>query len=220
MRKLILFFCFLSSSFAASLTLDVVVDTSLFANNTEYALNFQFNPGGTPPVDPATATVSNFSLTGGTLGAEVIKTGNAGLTDLPSSVTLDNGTPFNDYLHRIATLGTAISFRLSLSVPTVSGTAGSGSTFSFGLFQGDGNVPFSDPLYIVGAPFTSSLASGQLFEVSVSETGAFTQSNGNTDLITLTVVPPPPPIGGEIPEPSTALLLALSLPVFAALRRR
>ena len=62
---------------------------------------------------------------------------------LASSLTLNNGTAFNDYFIPF-TFGNTLSFLVTLGGPAVDApdnTSTSGSTFSFSMFAGDGSTP-------------------------------------------------------------------------------
>ena len=85
------------------------------------AIEFQLNPGVTPPgALPLTATISN--LMGGTANGTPTNTGNV-TGALPGTVTLVNSTAFNDYFQGVPTgsfsYGTSLSFVLVLSGPAI-----------------------------------------------------------------------------------------------------
>lgn len=142
----------------------------------------QFNPGNASS-QAATATITGFSTNGVLSAAAPVLSGNAaGL--LPGPVTLINSTAFHDYFHGI-TLGTTISFVVTLSGPAVdtpNGMATAGSTFAISLYAADGVTPI---LTNQGA------ASGAIALIDVNLNGsttttAFPTATGGPSVATLT----------------------------------
>jgi hypothetical protein len=125
----------------------VTVNTNSITG-TAGSLDFQFNPG---PLISQAASVKILSFaSNGTLIGPPFKTGDASGGPLPTTVSLDNGTQYNDYFEAF-TFGTSLSFNLRLSGPAVQspdGISTSGSTFAFSMFSdAAGTVPTltSDP---------------------------------------------------------------------------
>ena len=102
------------------------------------SIDFQFNPNGSGAA-PASASVTSFA-SNGTPGAIFFQTGDA-TGSLPGNLSFDNGTAQNE-LTQAFTYGTNIQFDVTLSGPAVGGSAPTGSTFSFTLYDTNG-TPYS-----------------------------------------------------------------------------
>src|SRR5712664_2041568 len=126
---------------ADSIQYTVTVDTSSL-NGITGSLDFNFNPG---PFVTQTASLQilNFTSNGTLIGAPLIA-GHVTGGPLPSLLTFDNGTAFNDYFG-IFGFGSGLSFLVSLYGPALSspnGTATSGSSFAFSMFSNQaGTIP-------------------------------------------------------------------------------
>ena len=79
---------------------------------------------------------------------------------LPSTVTIANTDVINEYTPGF-TYGNMVTFDVTLSVPTVSGSAGSGSSFFFSLLDSG----FTPLLASMSSP------AGQLIEIDLDATG-------------------------------------------------
>jgi len=190
----------------------VTVDTTAI-NGVSGNLDFQFNPGG-PTAQSAFVDISSFSSTGGTLGGAPSITGNV-TGALPGTVTIDNGTGFNDYFQPF-TFGTSFQFQLLLDGPAIqspNGTATSGSVFGLSLFDAAGSANFltTDPNGFVGTVDINldGTTTPTVFPSSVA---------GGPPVVTFSTPPPP-----GVPEPSTFTFLSsslLALAGFAAMRRK
>ena len=169
----------------------VTVNTSSLAGGSGN-LDFQFNPGpGTTPA--ATALVSNFSSDGSLIPPAAL-TGDAS-GSLPGTLTLDNGTAFNDYFQPF-TFGTTITFDVTLSGGVdVSDTTG--SSFAFSLYDAGGVTPLltTDP-------------SGSVLTVNLNTDGSTTLLRFPATPGELTTVGP---LQAAVPEPSTLTLALLGL---------
>jgi hypothetical protein len=138
---------FAASSAFASLSYDVSIDTSSIAGQSGY-LYLQFNPGpslGSISPQPATATVQNFSFTGGgSLGAQDtvdIADGAAVSGTLPGAVSFANTNAVNDYLQAIQ-FDNGFSFLLTLDGLGVTAPVVATSQFTVSLFSdAGGNLP-------------------------------------------------------------------------------
>jgi hypothetical protein len=191
---LIAFFCVTSLVSAAPITYDVTVDTSSISGAAG-SLDFNFNPG--PLVTQAASLqILNFT-SNGTLGGSPTLTGNVTGT-LPSALTFNNGTGFNDYFGGF-TFGTTISFKVSLSgaaLSTPDGTSTSGSTLAFSMFSdAAGTTP----------TLTSDATNGFAFTVDVNLDGTTTVTNSSAQ----TTVGP---VGSSTsPEQGTLTLTAVAI---------
>jgi hypothetical protein len=148
-----------SSAFAAlaPLSYDVTVDTASLNGSNGY-LYLQYNTG-INQVGTSTATVQNFGMDGGALGATAIgafaNSGNNVTGTLPGSVSFTNGiVETNDYNQAI-TFGN--NFHFSLLLPTATSQI-AGSTFSLWLAAD-----------AAGAPLKT--ADGMLFNISLNANG-------------------------------------------------
>ncbi len=171
------FLCLAPVASASSITYDVTVNTSSIAG-TAGSLDFNFNPG--PLVtQPASLQILNFS-SNGTLASGPSLTGDVS-GGLPSTVTFNNGTAFNDYFGGF-TFGTKISFALSFYGPALSapnGVSTSGSTFAFSMF--------SDPAGTVPV-LTSDTVNGFAFTTNVNLDGTTTVANSSAQQTTISPV--------------------------------
>ena len=128
----------------ADLTLSLSVDTSSLKGQSGY-LDIEFNPGDSS-AEAATAIVTNFQTIGGILAQPPILTGDAS-GSLPGTLTLDNGTAYNDVFQGF-TFGNSFGFNLTLSGPAIDSPGGTvGSAFALSLYAADGITPLltTDP---------------------------------------------------------------------------
>jgi hypothetical protein len=195
-----LFLCFAGSASADVYT--VTVDTSS-ATGTVGSLDFNFNPG--PLVTQAASLqILDFSSNGSLAGSPTT-TGDVSGT-LPSTLTFDNGTGFNDYFEGF-TFGSSLSFKVSLSGPALSapdGVSTSGSTFAFSMFSdAAGTTPV----------LTNDTTDGFALTVDVNLDGTTTANN----LSSQTTVTSPT---STVPEPGSLPLLGTLAILFAALGTR
>jgi len=136
------------------------------------------------------------SLTGDVTGA------------LPSSLTFDNGTGFNDYFDGF-TYGSTLSFDVFLYGPALSspdGTSNSNSTFAFSMFSDAAGTT---------SVLTNDTTDGFAFIVNIDPDGSTTVTNYSDQ----TSVEPET---GITPEPGGFLLVAtgLAMIAFVGMRRR
>ena len=125
---------------------------------------------------------------------------------LPGSLTLDNGTSFNDVFQGFS-FGSSVSFTVTLSGQAISNPSGTvGSAFAFSLYAADGITPLltTDPNGSVGTILLN--ASG------TTSVETFPQSpTDNMPAATVTFT------GTAVPEPSLAILIISGLPISLAL---
>jgi hypothetical protein len=187
---------------AGSVTYNVTVNTSALAGQVGY-LDSQFNPG--PGAAPATATISAFTSDGTLqLGAPLNGTTGDVTGQLSGPLTLGNSSFFNDYFEGF-NYGSTIHFQLTLSGPAVGGSAPSGSSFAFSLYDSTGTVPLltTDP-------------NGSVLTINVN-------ANGSTSVETFPQSPnnlTPVATASVVPEPSTLALAACMPPAGLAAWRR
>ena len=191
---------FAASSAFASTSYDVTIDTS-YLNGSGY-LYLQYDSINAAA---STATVSSFTMDGGSLGAQDttpgdIVNGSAVTGTLPGKVTFANTNMVNDY-NQALTFGNSFSFLLTLSDPAAGGAQGGASTFSLGLF-GDalGNVPLVNKSGINGT------VAGTVLLVNLPNLG---NSGYNT----------PGNNVSPVPLPSPALLLGTALIGLVGIRK-
>ncbi len=117
----------------------VSVDTSSLAGQNGQ-LVLQFNAGGLPGAQDATATVTHFAMTDGSLSASPTLVGGAS-GNLSGSAALENSGPLNE-LWQTITYGTRITFDVTLSGPAISqATAGLfGSAFALQFLSANGQT--------------------------------------------------------------------------------
>jgi hypothetical protein len=195
--------CFVSAVSAAPIAYAVTVDSSSIAG-TAGSLDFNFNPG---PLTSqfASLQILNFTSDGVLAGACPCGTGDV-TGQLPSALTFDNGSGFNDYFDEF-TFGTAISFDVSLYGPALSapdGISTSGSTFAFSMFSDSaGTIP----------ALTGDTANGFAFTVDVNLDGTttVTDSSQETTIVQAT---------SSTPEPGSLVLMGAVALAAALVRRR
>jgi hypothetical protein len=197
------FLCFASMASAAPNIYDVTVDTSSISG-TAGSLDFNFNPG--PLVTQAASLqILNFTSNGALAGTPTLIGDVAGT--LPTTLSFDNGTAFNDYFEGFKFVST-LSFQVSLFGPALSspdGTSTSGSTFAFSMF--------SDALGTTPV-LTSDTTDGFAFTVGVNLDGTTTVTNSSAQT---TVVPATTP---AVPGPGTLPLMATGIGLWLAFRFR
>jgi hypothetical protein len=197
---------FEQSSAHADMSFSVSVNTSSLSGQSGY-LDFQFNPGD-GSAEAATATVTLFQTIGGVLSQPAALTGDA-TGSLPGTLTLDNGTVYNDIFQGF-NYGNTFSFILTLSGPAVANPGGAvGSAFAVSLYAADGFTPLltTDP--------NGSVATIDLNSNGTTSVFTFPQSStDNTPAATVT--------SATVPEPSSTVYLAcvaVSLLGYRLLRR-
>jgi hypothetical protein len=176
----------------------VSVDTSIISS-TSGSLDFNFNPG-LLVTQAASLQVLNFMSNGGLAGSPTL-TGDV-VGALPGTLTLDNGTAFNDYFEGF-TFGTSLLFEVSLYGPALSspdGTSTSGSTFAFSMF--------SDPAGTIPA-LTTDTIDGFAVTVDVNLDGTTTVTNSSPETSV-----------SAVPEPSSIALVATLMGTLLWFRRR
>ncbi len=185
-------------TWADPITYHVSINTSSIAG-TAGSFDFNFNPG--PLVSqPASLQIVNFASDGALAGG-ASTFGDVSGGPLPSTLTFDNGGPFNDYFEGF-TFGSTLTFDINLFGPALTapnGTASSGSAFGFSLF--------SDPAGTIAALTTDPTGLAFRIDIQLNGTTIATNSSPATTL-------------AAVPEPGTLLLTATALAGVFASRRR
>lgn len=150
---------------AGDISYPIEIDTSAL-QGTAGSFAFQFNPGATPNAQPAVATISDLTVTGGSLTSAVTDVGDASGA-FPGIVQLANSTVLNESEQGI-NFGTSIRFEVTISGAAVEQPTNGdfGSTFAVQLVGADGVTPQStiDP-------------SGGVVTVDVNPDGSTTVTN-------------------------------------------
>jgi hypothetical protein len=196
-----LFGIFYTQQAKANVIYQVTVNTAAISGVTGN-IDLQFNPGGASS-QMATATISGFSSTGGTLNGSPSLTGNVSGT-LPGSLVFINSTAFNDYFQGF-TFGTAFQFTLTFGGPAVNspnGTSSSGSAFGIALFDASGTTALetTDPNGFAGVANVN-------LNGTVTTTTFASNANGGPPAVAFAP-------SAAVPEPST---IATAEGAFAAL---
>ena len=187
---------------ASPVTYEITINTSSIAG-TVGSVDFNFNPLLLTP-KAASLQILYFS-TDGTLAGTPALTGDVSGA-LPSAVTFDNGTGYNDYFEGF-TFGSTLTFDVGLYGPALSSSnevSTLGSTFAFSMF--------SDAAGTVSA-LTSDTSDGFAFIVNVNPDGSTTV----TDYSDQTTVESETSV---IPEPGSLWLVAIGLIFIAGVCQR
>jgi hypothetical protein len=194
---------------ASPITYQVTVNTSSIAG-TVGSLDFNFNPGFSA-TQAASLQILSF-ISDGTLVGGPCVTGGPCLTGdvagtLPSTVTFDNGTAFNDYFDGF-TFGTMMSFNVSVYGPALSapnGVSTSGSTFAFSMFSNAvGTIP----------TLTTDVTNGFAATIDINLDGTTTLANFSSQT-SITAVETSP-----VPEPTSLGLVGTGIVVLWNRRKR
>jgi hypothetical protein len=191
---------------SANTTYDVTIDTSSISGMVG-SLDFNFDPGFLV-TQAASLQILGFASDGTLVSCAANVQGFCPTGDvsglLPGTLTLDNGTAFNDYFDDF-TFGTTLSFDVSLYGPALSspGGATSGSTFAFSMF--------SDPAGTVPV-LTSDTIDGFAFTIDVNLDGTTTVTNFSSET-TVT------PAGSSVPEPGSLPLLGTAFALLVGTAR-
>jgi hypothetical protein len=184
-----------SAATASPIVYEVTLNTSSISGTTG-SFDFNFNPGPLVTQD-ASLQILNFSSNGSLAGNPELTGDVAGA--LPSTLTFDNGTGFNDYFEDF-TFGTTLSFDTSFFGPALStpdGVSTSGSTFAFSVFSdAAGTIP----------ALTGDTTDGFAFTVGVNLDGTTTVNNFSTQT-------------SIAPEPGTVTLAAVAMLLLLGFRR-
>src|SRR5579859_4242167 len=130
---LVLAFSGLASASTGAVTYTVTINTSSISG-TVGSFDLNYNPGPLT-TQGASLQVVKFAGNGTTTGSPALAGHVSGT--LPATITLDNGTAFNDYFQGF-TFGSTLSFNVTLFGPALSspdGASASGTTFAFSLFS-------------------------------------------------------------------------------------
>jgi hypothetical protein len=192
---------------AADVIYNLTIDTSSQLANQGW-IDIEFNSSSFGS-QLAYADVMNFATDGA-----LIPTGdNTGDSSgqLPGTVSMDNGTTFDDYFEEM-TFGTTITLTLDLSGPALTSPNGQGGgTFTLDFLSADQSafVFTDDPANDVPV-FTANINP----DGSVTP-ATYSSANDGTPVVTFTT-------GAQqtIPEPSTVILTGFALLAFAGLRHK
>ena len=187
---------------ADQINFEINVNTTSLSGQSGF-LDFQLDTGGSGTWDPAIATLTNFT-TDGTLTGALPDIGNLlGSGSLPGTVSLNTGanSQFNEHTEGF-TYGTFFDVFLNLTIPTVSGTATAGNSFTLNAQDSGFNNLLVNQ--ILSSPVN-------LVEIDLDAvTGApiiLNNSAGNFAVVTFT------------PEPASWLFMATGLVGLIARRR-
>lgn len=162
---------------AAQVTYQIVVNTSsLKITPGSGYLDFEFNPG--VGSDAGSATLSAFT-TNGTLTTPAAPAG-AVSGSLPGTVTISNTDALNEYTPGFV-YGSFFDIFVTLNIPTVSGTATGGNSFTLDVEDSGFN------------PLLSS--SFPALEIDLSTLGSPTITNNAGSAISITKTPEPATFG-------------------------
>lgn len=122
MKKLILS-GILFAAMAAAAPFQVTMDTTAL-NTLAGTIDIQFNPGGSPPYDAGTATITNFVISGGSLGTVAFGPdgGAIGGGSLPGPLAITNVDFLNGIVYNAA-FGTQVSFLVEFTGAAFTSTA-------------------------------------------------------------------------------------------------
>ena len=161
----------------------IQVDTTSLSGVTGY-IDLQFNPGFPAPSDNAVAIVDQFTSD----GALTTPAGDIGDVTgaFPGTVAIHNTGPVNDHAEGF-TFGSFLWLDVYAYIPTISGSAASGSSFLLELLDDS---------------FNPILTSGVLVEIDLDTDGnriVINNSPGSEAIVT------------EVPEANGGVLLAIGL---------
>jgi hypothetical protein len=194
----------------ADTVVNVSVDTSSLGATPGAEIFFILTDGSGTGDANNTATLTNFALGLGSVGAvdSLNSTGNV-TGSMTTGVTLVDGS-FLNVFGQLFTPGTSLSFSLDLTSKVDS--SGTPDQFSMVILDSTGNpLPNSDPLGF-----------GNLLVINIDSANPVV-NNYAPDLVTLGSAPPPPPPPPPpvtAPEPASFLLLATALGGLAIFQAR
>lgn len=195
---------FASAAFADSITVTLATASLMTkAAAGPYTLDFQFIDGSGLGDSDNTVTLSNFLVTGGSIGSPSSITGGVTTKTSPFSITMTDSSFFNE-AQVPYTPGATLSFEATY---TTNADPVAPDSFTFAILNGSGNeIPtnnpnFNDAFLEVDLPTTSASTS----------TTASSSSDGT---IPAPVVLPLglPPV--TTPEPASVLLILAAIPLF------
>jgi hypothetical protein len=173
-------------------TYEFAVNTTSLTGQSGY-LDFEFDPGVTP-FDSGSATLAGFT-TDGTLTTAAPPFGDV-RGSLPGTVVINNTDALNDYTPGI-TYGSFFDVFVTLDIPSVSGTASGGNSFTLDVEDSGFN------------PLLSSTFPAVEIDLDAI-TGNPTITNNTSGPITVT----------PTPEPASFALFGIGLALMSSWRRR
>jgi hypothetical protein len=175
-----------TSAFADySYTFDV--NTSSLAGQAGY-IDLEYNQGALP-TGASSAVVSNYTSNATLVGSAQLSGGATG--QLPSNVTINNSTGFNDYYQQI-TYGTYTDITIDLSGATA------GNSFALSFYGSDGSTP----------ELTSDVVNGYATVINGTSNGTVLVNNSSEVTV------------AQTPIPAAAWLLGSGLIGMLGIRRR
>jgi len=123
----------LSSPALAALSYHLTLESSSLAGQQGF-LDIQLIPGQSPGAPSASATLSDFVISDGALGAPVSIDGDV-TGNLPGEVTLGNSTAFNAILQPLSPVGNSIALQVSFGGDFLTTPSSVGTSFSLALLD-------------------------------------------------------------------------------------
>jgi hypothetical protein len=192
----------------ADMIYTVTLDTSVLASNSSqgtFAVDFVLSDGGNlDGLNNNTATISNFTLTGGSLTSSTASSTGSVNGDLSSTLTITDDGVYNDFNQQF-TPGSLLSFTLDLTT-NVSASEGNSSLgapdeFSFSVYSNNGTS--ANPSFVT---------------IDITGPNPLVTPSGGSLNNEVSVPAPDVQPALTTPEPATRLLTLLALTLLTAAR--
>ena len=188
--------CSTAAARGSTITYYLTIGTSSVAGDAGY-LDYQFNPGvvNVNPVAAATAQLRAFGSDGALDLSNVLINGDAS-GSLPGTVSLDNGTPLNEYSPNF-TYASIVTFDVTLTWTQPATQPDAGTVFAFYMSQDLAGTNVAG----------SSSPDGRLLDLNINPDGtssADDYSIGSEAVLTISTTAP----ATGVPEPGSLLLVA------------